>query len=284
MQLIGMTRLMRTWVCLVLAGSAVFGQNQAALFEKAPAEIDEALRSRVTNFYQLHVEGKFRAADEFVAEDSKDEYFNADKTRCRSFDIMKISYTENFTRASVVITCDTDFMMPMAAAPIPVKRPISSKWKTMDGQWMWYVDPVSNEPVATPFGMRGGTPQPGAAPAAPLDYKPVDLATVSSLVKTDKQQVNFDPAKAGEERVVVTNGMPGTVTLALRPAQLEGFELKLDRTSLQQGQTATLAIQYKPSPGRRPSAAVVTVIVSPTMKEIPIQIRLVAPSLVPQLQ
>jgi hypothetical protein len=277
MQSIGKTTISWIWLGLLFLAAVSSGQDAVALFEKAPPEIDGALRARVTKFYQLHVEGKFRAADEFVAEDSKDAFFDADKPHCRAFDIMKISYAGDFSRATVVIACDTDFMMPMAG-PIPVKMPVSSRWKTVDGEWMWYVEPVSKKGAPAPAG--------NSAPpaAAPLAFTPVDLATVSELVKTDRQQVNFDPAKAGAESVVVTNGLPGGVTLALQPTRLDGFELKLDRTSLEQGQSATLSILYKPSPDRKPSAAVVTLVVSPIMKEIPIQIRFVAPSLAPQLQ
>src|SRR5262249_39351996 len=74
-----------------------FGQDPADLFSKAPPAIDEVLRSRITEFYQAHKEGKFRLAEKLVAEESKDIFFEADKRRCREFKIARVSYEEQFT-------------------------------------------------------------------------------------------------------------------------------------------------------------------------------------------
>jgi hypothetical protein len=262
--------------CLLLWAAACLAQNPAALFEKAPPDIDEALRARVMKFYQAHVEGKFRAADAFVAEDSKDAFFEADKIRCRGFDIMSVKYSDSFSRAVAVIACDTDFPMPMGR-PMAVKMPVRSQWKTVDGQWFWYLDPVPEKEVVTPFGIRKPqNPQQPAAASAPR-VAPMDIETVFKQVKTDKKEVSFDPASAGVNRVVVTNQMPGSISVSLEPAMLEGLDLKLDRTSLGQGQSAVLSIRYEPAKDRKPSAAVVRVVVSPLGLEIPIQIRFAAP-------
>src|SRR5580658_6041018 len=43
---------------------------------KAPPEVEQALRARVTEFFQFHVEGNFRAAYGMIAEDTKEYYFN----------------------------------------------------------------------------------------------------------------------------------------------------------------------------------------------------------------
>ena len=263
--------------CLLLWAAGCLAQDPAALFDKAPPDIDEALRARVTKFYQAHVEGKFRAADAFVAEDSKDAFFEADKPRCRGFEIMSVKYSDNFSRAVAVIACDTDFPMPMGR-PMAVKMPLRSQWKTVDGQWFWFLIPVSEKEVVTPFGIRKPQdPQQPAAPAAPR-VVPMDIETLSKQVKTDKKEVSFDPSSAGVNRVVVTNQMPGSISVSLEPEVLEGLDLKLDRTSLAQGQSAVLSISYEPAKDRKPSAAVVRVVVSPLGMALPIQIRFAAPA------
>jgi hypothetical protein len=262
--------------CWLLWAAACLAQDPAALFEKAPPDIDEALRARITKFFQAHVEGKFRAADALVAEDSKDAFFEADKTRCRSFDILSVKYSDSFSRAVAVIACETDFPMPMGR-PMAVKMPVRSQWKIVDGQWFWYVDPVSEREVVTPFGIRRPqSPQQPAAPAGPR-VAPMDLDTVSRLVKTDKQEVSFDPSAAAVNRVTVINQMPGSVSISLDPAVLPGLDLKLDRTSLAQGESAVLSIRYAPARNRKPSAAAVRVMVSPLGLALPIQIRFDAP-------
>ena len=262
--------------CLLLWAAGCLAQDPAALFDKAPPNIDEALRARVTKFYQAHVEGKFRAADALVAEDSKDAFFEADKTRCRSFNIMSVKYSDNFSRAVAVVACDTDFPMPMGR-PMAVKMPLRSQWKTVDGQWFWYLDPISEREVVTPFGIRNPqNPQQPAAPTAP-QVAPMDVEGLFKQVKTDKQEVSFDPSAAGVNRVLVTNQMPGSISISLEPATLEGLDLQLDRTSLAQGQSAVLSIRYEPVKDRKPSAAVVRVVVSPLRMALPIQIRFGAP-------
>ncbi|MGC8794691.1 MAG: hypothetical protein ACP5U2_15005, partial [Bryobacteraceae bacterium] len=141
---------------LVALTAALCAQAQTAaeLFEKAPPEVDQALRERVKFFYQCHVEGKFRQADQVVAEDSKDAFFAAEKPRYRGFEIVRIVYSDNFTRARVVVAVDTDFMAP-GIGRIPVKAPLTSLWKLENGQWWWYVD--RNAGKQTPFGpMRAG--------------------------------------------------------------------------------------------------------------------------------
>ena len=75
---------MLQWIAILLTSVSLVtaaAQDPADLFRKAPPEVDDALRQRVTAFYQAHVDGKFRAADQFVAEDSKDAFFEAPKRR-----------------------------------------------------------------------------------------------------------------------------------------------------------------------------------------------------------
>lgn len=56
---------------LLLFSVVTFAQQSDDLFEKAPPNVDEALRARITEFYQYFVDGKFRDADGLVADDSK---------------------------------------------------------------------------------------------------------------------------------------------------------------------------------------------------------------------
>ncbi len=203
---------------LVLTVGAVLAQAPAELFQKAPPDIDEALRARVTKFYQAHVDGKFRAADEMVAEDSKDAFFAADKPRCRAFQIIRLSYSENFSRAKAVVGCDTEMLFP-GVGLVPLKQPLGSSWKVLDGQWFWYVDPVSErKDVATPFGTRKAAPGEQPASQGGMPAAPVSLESLSGLVKADKKELRFDLQKPATAQVTVTSQMPGRVTLSLEPA------------------------------------------------------------------
>lgn len=253
----------RCFVLVLVCSLAGLAQNLGELLAKAPPDVDGALRATVTKFYQAHVDGKFRLADELVAEDSKDAFFEADKRRCRSFQIGTVKYSDNFTRARVLVTCDTDMLMPFAGR-VAVKMPLTSLWKLVGGHWWWYVEPRSEQ----------GKEQPGilgAKPAGP-GIKPVDLATVSSLVKVDKQELHIDSSAAASERVVITNEMPGPVGLSLESKELPGLTLNLAPAKLKPRESATLSIHYEPSAGRRPRELTVRITVSPTQQLIPIRI------------
>jgi hypothetical protein len=263
--------------CLLLWAISCLAQNPAAQPEKAPPDVDEALRTRISKFYQAHVDGKFRAAEAFVAEDSKDAFFEADKVHCLGFQFLSVVYSQSFSRATATVACDTYFQMPMGP-PMPVKRPLRTRWKIVDSQWFWYSDPASDKDEANPFGARKPqNPQEPAFPTSP-SMAFADFGSVSGQVRADKQQVSFDAAVAGVERVVVTNRLPGSVSLALEFGQLEGLELRLDRTSLGQGESAVLAISYRPVQGRQPAATPVNVVVSPLDQVIPIEIVFRAPA------
>jgi hypothetical protein len=256
------------FICLVV--STALAQDPAALFEKAPPDIDEALRARVTQFYQAHQEGKFRAADLMVAEDSKEAFFGMDKPRCRVFAIGSVKYSDNFTRAQVMISCDTEMMM--MTGRIPIKRPLSSKWKIADGQWFWYIDPPTRGETVTPFGIS--KPQEPGKSSAPPDLRGlfVDVGAVTKSVKADKTQFTFDPNAAAADQVALTNQMPGSVTLAIEAREAPGLTFKLDRTTLNRGERAVLRVQYEPVQGRPPSATTVQIVVSPTDQVIPVKV------------
>jgi hypothetical protein len=256
---------------VVVCAAACLAQDPAALFEKAPPDIDEALRARVSKFYQLHVENKFRAADALVAEDSKDTFFAMDKPRCRSFALGNVNYSDNFTRARVMIACDTEMPMMMAGR-VPVKMPVLSLWKVVDKEWFWYTEPPGDKEVMTPFGLHKPAPEGADSSQEDIRSKFVDPASVSKLIKTNKKEVRFMPAEASTESVVVTNGMPGGVTLTLQAFQAAGLEFNLDRTSLNRGESATLSVRYQPVKDRLPSATVVEIVVAPTGQVIPINI------------
>jgi hypothetical protein len=269
--------------CMVFWALSCLAQNPAEQFEKAPPDVDEALRARIAKFYQAHVDGKFRAADELVAEDSKDAFFAMEKPRCRAFAIGSIKYSDEFARAVAIISCDTEMLMPMMGR-MPVKMPIRSQWKLVDGKWFWYVDPVREQVVPTPMGAgKPGPPLPtGGSTSAPPGV--IDLETIARSVRADREAVTFNPSAAATEKVVFTNQLPGEVSLSLEPARLDVLELKLDRDKLGQGQSAVLSIRYEPSTKRQPTEAVVRIVVSPTQQVIPVKILFVASSSPPKVK
>ncbi|MBM3749483.1 MAG: nuclear transport factor 2 family protein [Acidobacteria bacterium] len=246
-------------------------QNPADLFQKAPPAVDEALRARVKQFFQAHVDGKFRAAAEVVAEDSQDAFFAANKPRCYSFEIASIEYSDNFTRARVVVACEMDHPAP-GLAGVKVKAPRTSLWKQENGQWWYYIDP--SQGYRTPFGVM--KPGPGQVTTLPpvgsggeLGAPPgIDIEAALSWVKADKKEFPFSRVKPGSGEIKLTNRGPDTATLVLTVPPMPGLEVTLDRTELKKGETARLIAHWKPGEIPPPPTISVQIMVQPTSQYV----------------
>src|SRR5690242_9576995 len=107
---------------------AVFGQNPADLFKKAPPDVDEALRGRISKFYQAQVDGHPRQSEQYVAEDSKDYFFEMRKPRILAFEIRQIDYTDNFTKATVITFAQLYVKFP-GFDKKPLSMPVKTLWK-----------------------------------------------------------------------------------------------------------------------------------------------------------
>jgi len=138
--------------CLSLfLAAASFAQNSPQASENAPAEVDAALRARVSQFFQFQLDGKFHQAEQLVAEDSKDLFVGSNKPVYTSFEIKAVRYDDHFTKAVVSVMVNL-----MVAAEGFLGRPVPSlvptrwsRWKLENGQWCWYLDPA--DPHDSPF-------------------------------------------------------------------------------------------------------------------------------------
>jgi len=262
------------------ASASVFAQGFGNLFEKAPPHIEKALRARITHFYQAHVEGKFRVADQVVHEDSKDVFFGADKTRYKSFKITSISYEENFTRAKVVVEANMDFYF-VGFGNMPVHRPISSLWRVDGGEWWWYVIPYDpKEGRDSPFGRMRETPDTAGQPAPDLEagFKAAPkVEDLMRMVAADRSSVKLSSTEASEETVTILSRFPGAVKLQLEAPEFPGLSVKLDKTALEGGAKATLVIRYEPKNVAWKPDMEARLTVEPTGAVIPITISFALP-------
>jgi hypothetical protein len=245
---------------LFLCCIGCFAQTPADLFNRPPADVDQALRARITEFYQDHVDGKFRQAESLVAEDTKDFFYSGNKPKYLSFEITRIDYSEGYTRAKAVVLCEQYVLMP-GFTDKPLKVPTPSTWKLVDGQWYWYVDPEQLN--LTPFGkMKAGG---GSASGKVVIPKPEEMNFIFKLVTADKATVSLG---AGEtERVTISNTAPGPMSLALSGAP-PGVDVKLDHMNLNAGEKAVLSLRA----GTDAKPGVLSIRVEQTNQIIPISI------------
>lgn len=259
-------------VTAVLFCSLAQAQSPADLFSKAPPAIEDALRARITKFYEAHRDGKFRVADQFVAEDSKDVFFESDKRRCKTFEVAKISYADaEFSKASVLVMCQTSILMPPAGL-MELKMPLASKWKSVGGEWFWYVEAKAAR--ESPFGgMKPGEGTEGGLPAAiPKGPDPRELM---SMVTADKDVLEFQAGKAGRDELVISSQLPGQAQLVIDGPRFPDIKLELDRSALEGKQSAKLVARYQPD-GKHPrsvgTAGEFRIVVQPVNKVIPVKV------------
>ena len=235
---------MRT-VLVCLAGiAALYGQAATDLFHKAPPAVDQALRARIGEFYQLHVDGKFRQAESLVAAESRDFFYSANKPKYLGYEIKEIVYSDDFTKAKATVVTQMVVMAPgFLGKPVPV--PIPSRWKIENGSWCWYID--ENELNMTPFGkMKGGTVPMAADPPTSIPT-PEEAAKLLHGVKAENAEAELNVREPSSAEFTIVNGMPGKVTLSLEPVVFPGISTKLDREELPAGEKAHVTVDWRPS-------------------------------------
>jgi hypothetical protein len=128
-----------------------------------PAEVDLALRARITGFYDLLVGHQYRKAEEFVAPDFRDRYYEQDKPRYLSYELTSIAYSPDFTSADVVVSVRMPSISPMV--PLTAAYPMASLWRLLDGDWYWSIRKLTVLDLLR--GISGGNSAPPGTDAAP---------------------------------------------------------------------------------------------------------------------
>lgn len=244
-------KLMIRFTAALLIVPALTAQLATDVFRKAPPAVEEALRERIQQFYQLHVDGKFRQAESLVAEDTKDFFYSANKPKYVSFKIDRIDWSEDFTRAKATVVCEMYVMVPgFTGKPLPV--PVPSFWKVENDQWVWHVDQESRN--LTPFGRM--KPGENGAPASSLPALPSQEEAIKliSKVSVDKSFVRLSVSKPSSEQVTITNGLPGVIKLTVGAPEVAGLVIETE-PSVQPGAKSPVTFRYKPGKVK-PSAPV----------------------------
>src|SRR6266446_3706888 len=111
---------------------AVFAQNPTGA--TCPPEVERALRARVDEFLQYHVDSNFRKAFEMVAEETKDEYFASGKTILKEYKTDSIRFAEDCAKAVATSTVTRNWGIRLQQQTVVV--PMTTTWKIENGKWM----------------------------------------------------------------------------------------------------------------------------------------------------
>ena len=256
-------------------------QPPAADAPAAPPEVDTALRARVNHFYQAHVDGKFRVADQVVAEDSKDAYFAMPKQRYERFSIVRINYKENFQKAEAVVACLGEWAA--RGQRMKVNMVLTSLWKQENGQWFWYMLPPGE--VQSPFGtlFKGMDPnKKDEGPQSKIISVPRDpqaaAAAILGAVKTDKTELMLSSFEKSSGTVKILNGLGGTVHVRVEvDGKFSGLTFGLDKAELKGGEEAILTFTCDPQDRAPKPTLTARIFVEETNQSVPVKLLFAVP-------
>lgn len=256
---------MRFPAALLLLSIPLFGQTP-------PPEVDHALRARVAEFFDHHVDGNFMKAFSLVAEDTKEYYFAAQKNQYISYEIGAVTYNDDFTRAVVKVVGKRKFRPSPQFPETIIDQPMVTDWKIENGLWVWYVRKTLDCP--TPMSCdSSGKPRPHAEVQTPDAPKLPDISAgamkkeeeqIKKLSKVDKPMVAMSSGAATTEKVIFHNGQPGYVRVSLDPGpKIEGFSAKLEKANVGANEDATVTLHYEPGKVPPPLGVTLKLVVEP---------------------
>lgn len=264
---------------------AALAQAPADLFEKAPPDVDQSLRERVTAFYQCHIDGAYRKAEKYVAEESQDYFYQIQKQRYDSCETLKIAYSDNFTKAIVTQVCKGNWNI--SGSDVKVQMPLSSTWARKDGgEWFWKHVPPAQTP--SPFGNFDYNGTAKTAPSAGETKKfgglniPTDMKAAGEMllkqVTVDKMEIKLSSYEKSEDAIVVSNNSGGTVQLAFEyEAVVPGLKVELDKKELPAGGKANLKLTMTPKDRVAKPTLYTRLVVEPLLQQFPIRITFAIP-------
>ncbi len=228
---------------------------------KAPEGVEEALRSRADEFYQLQIDGKFRASEKLVCESSQESYYLAEKRRWLSKEIVRVAFDEGFKSAKVFITLSTEAMMPLGV--VRLKSMVPTDWRLEEGGWCFLMPDLRQGERQTSFGKMSSAPAQGESGVLPVAPN-VDAAFVMSAVSVSRIELRVKGYEASSDQVEILNGLAGTVELQLGAPKMPGLDVALSTTRLGRNERARLKVTYTPPDRSAKPPARISVQVVPT--------------------
>jgi len=219
----------RIWIILGLA--------VVAFAQKPPKKVDEALRTRINEFYQDHVTEQYRKAEQLVAQESRDMFYVREKPKYESFEIANIEYLDHFRKAKVTVTVG-EYGHAEGFTGTILKTPSLSYWKLDHGKWFWYIDPEELKRVG--FGPSANA-MTKPAPGAPTPKVEVPSTPDMALGKVVLDKPEVVVKKGATDKVTISNKSLGTVSVQVYQV-LPDVKVTLDKTTLNRGEQAVATI------------------------------------------
>lgn len=229
---------------LLMMWTALPGQTLASRLNKPPAGVEEALRDRITAFFAMQSEGKFRQGESFVCDDSKDAYYDSFKNRWTSVAIASITWEDAFQTGKVLMSLGTE--MKTLGGSIPAKFPLTTIWKVQNDTWCYHLAPVDKTQVPSPFGTM--TPGPPAADGGLATNRkaPPTSSDIARMIGFTKKELTVKAYEESTDSLEIVNGLPGSLSLVIHAPEMPGLKWTLSQTDLKHRDKAILTVVYKP--------------------------------------
>ncbi|MBS1872483.1 MAG: hypothetical protein JSU00_04665 [Acidobacteria bacterium] len=274
-----MLRLCLIPLCAALLLAQDKDKEKKIPMDQAPAEVNAALTARIKQFYQAHVDGKYRLADQLVAEESKDAFFAMAKPKYLGYEIVRVNYTDkNFNAAEAVVSCQANWFI--RGENLKMNMPATSQWKVIDGQWYIYFPPV-NERV-TPFGImhnNANSPDSKGKGGSVLPADPRVLAQrILDSVKADKTELMLSSWEPSTGEIKIANGMQGPITLSIDlGGGFPGLSYTVDKKEIKAGEIGVVKFVCDPQDRTPKPTLNASITVSPTNQVFPVKLMFAIP-------
>jgi hypothetical protein len=240
---------------LALAWAAAAPAQSNDPFRAAPPEVEEALKARVSQFYDYFKMAKFRQAEDLVVEEAKEHFYGAKKSRIFGYEIGNLKFSEDLKEAHVLVTCLT--MVPGLGSK-PLSVPLPSTWKSIDGEWFLYFEtrqpgvehdsPAGKMHFSQELGTHGSLA--ASQPATLESLKEMYAVTPSSLTFSSQ---TADPVT---RTFRVENRSKGELTLVSESKGMPGVTVDAGTGKIAAGESLAVSVTYVPSshvgPGEYP--------------------------------
>jgi len=222
---------------------------------KAPPEVEQALRSRVTEYYTLYQQGKYRQSEAYISPEGRDAYYAIRKNTIYGFEIKDIQFAPDFQSGKVSVVCQTNVAIQTQGGRMAL--PVFSTWKLIDGEWYALMGALQGESVNTPFGkmtFNGGraavnTPNPGVAGGTDLATANT-LATMFQLKGSPLLQFPANAKEPVTQTIVLSNTGQAKLHVRNEFHDIPGMEIATDPAEIKGGQDMTISFTYKPEVAR----------------------------------
>lgn len=268
--------MMRITLAGLLSVGMLWAQSASDLFNRAPAGVEENVRARVTDYFTFQMDGKFRQAEALVCAAGRDAYYDMEKTRWKSFEIVKTSYADEFQTAKVLVLLGTTMNTPHGV--LDAKYPYVSTWKLEEGKWCFYIDPVRATTRETPFGtMRAGPGDGRGGAGGGFVTQEQVLASLQRGIRLIPDIVRLSSYEKSSARVEIVNTLSGVIEVEAVAPPRKGLEMKLANPKVAAGASTFLEFQYEPPDESAKETLEVQVKVAPSGQVLPVKVEFAVP-------